>query len=414
MGPAGGTSGCGPSRLRTALTEASSAAPRTRGLSRRALLAGAAAVASGCVAPRRPVPQDLVEAAVLPGYGPGIRFWGDDAESIGRAAIAREAVESRARTDTPDWFFLAISGGGSNGAFGAGILNGWTRSGTRPEFDIVTGVSTGALAAPFAFLGPEWDDELAAVYVDVTARDIFRSLGPIGAIVRGSLEDDAPLRALVDRHVTPEMVAAIAREHGRGRRLLIGTTDLDADRPVVWDIGAIAASGQPDRRALIGDLLVASASLPAIFPPARITVTAGGRTYDELHVDGGVSNQAFLFPANITRADLDLWTDAARRRSAYVIRNGKVTPEYAPVPATLPPVLKRSVASLVKTQGIGDLYQMHATAGRVGVDFNAIWIPESFTETEPAPFDRDYMRDVYSLGLRMSEHGIPWSRTPPE
>ncbi len=381
--------------------------------SRRAFLAGGAASLAGCVAARQPVPEALVEAAEVPGYGAGIRFWGDDAASIGRAAIAAEAVESRMRTDTPDWFFLAISGGGSNGAFGAGVLNGWTRNGTRPEFDIVTGVSTGALAAPFAFLGPDWDDELAAVYTDVTSRDVFLPLGPIGVVARGALEDDAPLRRLVERHVTDEMVDEIAREHGRGRRLLIGTTDLDADRPVVWDIGAIASSGVPGRRDLIGDLLVASASLPAIFPPARITVTAGGKRYDELHVDGGVSNQAFLFPANITRADIDLWTDTARRRSAYVIRNSKVTPEYSPVSANFAPVLQKSVASLVKTQGIGDLYQMQATAARVGVDFNAIWIPETFAETEPRPFDQGYMRDVYALGLRLSEHGIRWEREPP-
>lgn len=389
-----------------------SAGHRGRGASRRGFLAGAVALA-GCVAPRHPVPEGLVEVATLPGYDAGIRFWGDDADSIGRAAITSAAVESRVRTGTPDWFFLAISGGGSNGAFGAGILNGWTRNGTRPEFDIVTGVSTGSLAAPFAFLGPSWDDELTAVYTDISARDVFLPLGPVGAIARGALEDDAPLRRLVDRHVTDAMVDAIAHEYTRGRRLLIATTHLDADRPVVWHIGAIAASGVPGRRALIRDILVASASLPAIFPPARIMVTAGGRTYDELHVDGGVANQTFLFPANISRADVDLWTDNARRRSAYVIRNGKVTPDYRPVSANLAPVLRKSVAGLVKTQGIGDLYQMQATAARVGVDFNAIWIPESFAETEPAPFDQTYMRDVYALGLRMAEGGIPWSTHPP-
>lgn len=159
----------------------------------------------GCVAPRHPVPEALVEEATLPGYPAGLRFWGDDADGIGRAAIAREAVESRSRTDTPDWFFLAISSGGSDGASGAGILNGWARNGTRPEFDIFTGVSTGSRSAPFAFLGPAWDDELAAVYADVSPRHLPPA-GPIGAIARGSL---------------------------------------DAGRPMVWDIGAIAATDRP-------------------------------------------------------------------------------------------------------------------------------------------------------------------------
>jgi len=368
---------------------------------------------AACAAPRHPVPEALVEKASVPGYG-RIRFWGDDAQSIGHSTIVREATESRARTGTPDWYFLSISGGGSDGAFGAGIITGWTATGTRPEFDIVTGISTGSLSAPFAFLGPAWDDELTAVYTDVTAKDIYRPLGLIGALVKGSFEDDAPLRALVHRHVTDEMVAEIAREHALGRRLYIGTPDLDADRPVVWDVGGIANSGVPGRRDLIVDILVASASLPAVFPPARIEVTADGKSYDELHVDGGVANQAFLFPANITRADLDLWTDHARNRSVYVIRNGKVTPEYSPVSARLVPVLRKSVDMLVKTQGIGDLYQMADTAARVGADFNAIWIPETFTEVEPSPFDRGYMRDVYALGRSMAEGGIAWSKVPPE
>jgi predicted acylesterase/phospholipase RssA len=378
------------------------------------LLAAALVGLAGCVTPRHPVPADLVEAATVPGYVADIRFWGDDAESISRAAIADEAVESRGRTDTPDWFFLSISGGGSNGAFGAGLITGWTAAGTRPEFDIVTGISTGSLAAPFAFLGPDWDDELTSVYTEVSGHDIYRPLGLLGAITAGAIEDNAPLRALVGRHVTDEMVAEIASEHARGRRLLVGTTDLDADRPVVWDIGAIAASDAPKRRELIRDILVASSSIPAIFPPARIDVVADGQRYEELHVDGGIANQAFLFPANVTRSDLDLWTDNARRSTVYVIRNNKVTPEHSAVSARLPAVAKRSVSLLIKTQGIGDLYQMHDTAERVGVDFNAIWIPESFSETEPKPFDRDYMRAVYALGRQMAADGIPWSKRPPQ
>ena len=160
------------------------------------LLAAALVGLAGCVTPRHPVPADLVEAATVPGYVADIRFWGDDAESISRAAIAAEAVESRGRTDTPDWFFLSISGGGSNGAFGAGLITGWTATGTRPEFDIVTGISTGSLAAPFAFLGPDWDDELTVGLHrrlrprHLSARSDFSARSSAGAI-----EDNAPLRA---------------------------------------------------------------------------------------------------------------------------------------------------------------------------------------------------------------------------
>ena len=140
-----------------------------------------------------------------------------------------------------------------------------------------------------------------------------------------------------------------------------------------------------------------------MFPPARIRVVADGVAYDELHVDGGIANQAFLFPANFTEADLDLWTDNARTRTAYIIRNGKVTPDYSPVAARLSKVAGKSVSLLIETQGVGDLFQMHDTAGRVGLDFNAIWIPASFTMREPKPFDRGYMRAVYALGRQLAD-----------
>jgi hypothetical protein len=366
-----------------------------------------------CGGARNPVPQAMVETAAVPGYS-GIRFWGDDADSIGREAILAEAAESRSRTGPPDWYFLSISGGGSDGAFGAGLITGWTENGTRPEFDVVTGVSTGSLIAPFAFLGPSYDPQLAAAYTEISGRDIYRRLDLLGVLHLGALEDDAPLRRLVDGYITDAMVEDIAREHNRGRRLLVGTTNLDADRPMVWDIGAIAASWAPTRRELIRDVLVASASIPGVFPPARIRVVADGVSYDELHVDGGTSSQFFLFPPNFTRRDLDLWTDNAAIRQVYIIRNGKVTPHYSAVPAGIFPVVQKSVSLLVKTQGVGDLYEMHETARRVGADFRAIWIPPEFTMQEPRPFDREYMRAIYTLGHDMAANGIPWSDAPPD
>ena len=309
--------------------------------------------------------------------------------------------------------FLAVSGGGSDGAFGAGVLSGWTATGTRPEFTVVTGISTGSLIAPFAFLGAPYDQNLKAAYTEVSGEDIYKKKAIFGIIGSDSVADSTPLRHLVDRYVTDQMVAEIAREHARGRRLLVGTTNLDAERPVVWDIGAIASSQVPTRKKLIQDLLVASASIPGVFPPVNIKVVADGETFDEMHVDGGTSNQAFLFPSNFSVKEVDKSSGEKRKRTLYVLRNGRVTPQYSEVKPRLASIVGKSISSLIKNQGIGDLYRMYTNAQRDGIAFRVIWIPDTFTLKEPKPFDPAYMNALFDVGYKLGRAGIPWQTQPP-
>jgi predicted acylesterase/phospholipase RssA len=377
----------------------------------------------GCSGPaieelRDPVPEPYVAAANVPGYT-HIRFWGDDAASLDPAAIQTVAAQAKAAAkadpgiDPLDRKFLSISGGGSNGAFGAGLITGWTEAGNRPKFDVVTGISTGALIAPMAFLGPPYDAQLREAYTEVTGDDLYRKKNILGIIGSESVADNIPLRRLVARFVTDRMIADVASEHAKGRRLLVGTTNIDAERPVVWDMGAIASSGEPGRKQLFQDILAASASIPGVFPPIRLNVQADGRKYDELHVDGGTSNQAFLFPTNFSPRDVDKLLGAKRKRTLYVIRNGKVTPEWSAVKPRLASIAGKSIASLIKTQGIGDLYRMYANAKRDGIAFNAIWIPASFELKEKEPFEQSYMRALFKLGYETGKNGIPWSHVPP-
>ncbi len=247
----------------------------------------------------------------------------------------------------------------------------------------------------------------------MSGEDIYRKRGLVGTLRSGAAADNSPLRRLVEHYVTEAMLDDIAREHLKGRRLLIGTTNLDAERPVVWDIGAIATSGQPGRIRLVQDILVASAAIPGVFPPVRIKVQVEGKTRDELHVDGGTSNQAFLFPRILSLRALDKTQGRHVNRSLYIIRNGKVTPEYSVVKPKLGSIVGRSVSSLIKTQGVGDLYRMYTNAKRDGIAFNAIWVPATFTRTEPEPFDPDYMQALFDLGYRMGGTGIPWAHQPP-
>lgn len=381
------------------------------------LIAGLALAA--CAGPtvdslREPVPESLVDRSAVPGYS-HIRYWGDTGEGLSPNIVAEVIAQQRAAGFAPKPpSFLAISGGGSNGAFGAGVLFGWTAAGTRPEFVVVTGISTGSLIAPFAFLGPPYDELLKQAYTDISGKDIYEKKGVLAILGSESVADNTPLRHLVSRYVTDSMVADIALQHNRGRRLLIGTTNLDAERPVVWDIGSIANSGDPGRKKLIQDILVASASIPGLFPPVNIKVVADGKSYDEMHVDGGTSNQAFMFPTDFSLKQAD--KDAKRgkvNRTLYVLRNGKVTPEYSKVKPRLAAIVEKSISSLIKYQGIGDLYRMYANAQRDGITFRALWIPESFTMKEPKPFDPAYMRALFDLGYGMGRNGVKWAEQPP-
>jgi hypothetical protein len=378
----------------------------------------AACASTSLEALRNPVPEPLVVQADVPGYSQ-IRFWGDDG-----AGLTQEAVETRlaqltaaAKIDpsisSRKLNFLTVSGGGSNGAFGAGLLVGWTATGKRPNFDVVTGISTGSLIAPFAFLGTAYDGDLRESYTTITGKDIYKKKGILRAITSESAAENTPLRNLVAKYVDDNLVAAIANEHSKGRRLLIGTTNIDAERPVIWDIGAIASSSEPSRTAFIRDILVASASIPGIFPPIRLNVTADGKTYDELHVDGGTSNQVFLMPSNFSTRNIDKATNVKRQRTLYIIRNGKVGPEWSAVKPKLTSIAGKSVSSLIKTQGIGDLYRMYVSARRDGVGYNAIWVPDSFELKEPEPFDPAYMKALFELGENIAKTGKGWSKLPP-
>ena len=381
-----------------------------------ALLALALAACTGPTVEslRDPVPATLVSRTAVPGYS-HIRYWGDTGEGLTTAIVEEIAAQQKAAgLSSTERNFLSISGGGSNGAFGAGLLSGWTKTGARPEFTIVTGISTGSLIAPFAYLGPPYDELLTEAYTQISGQDVFRRKHVLRIIGSASAADNTPLRQLVARYVTDRMVADIAVQNARGRKLLVGTTNPDAGRPVVWDIGAIAASGVPGAKQLIQDILVASSSIPGVFPPVKIKVVADGRTFDEMHVDGGTSNQAFMFPSSfsVKAQDIKLKRQGIKR-TLFVIRNGKVSLDYQMVKPRLAAIVGRSISTLITTQGIGDLYRMYSNALRDGIAFRAIWVPDSFTMEEPEPFDPAYMRALYKVGFEMGRKGIPWATQPP-
>lgn len=305
--------------------------------------------------------------------------------------------------------FLAISGGGDEGAFGAGLLVGWTDAGTRPEFQVVTGISTGALIAPFAFLGPEFDRELREVYTTITSDDILSTRGVIEGVLRDALTDTTALWRLISRYVNEQMMASIAREYAKGRLLLIGTTDLDAQRANIWNIGAIAASGYPDALDLIRKILRASSAIPGLFQPVLIDVDLDGKTYQELHVDGGAISQIFLYPPSI-----DITSVARRERSAYLIRNARENPQWTNVrPRTLS-ITGRAIATMLLASGSNDLARIYFVTQRDQIDYNLAYINEDFLLKRPeTAFDKEYMNALFEYGYKQARSGYRWFKVPP-
>jgi hypothetical protein len=307
---------------------------------------------------------------------------------------------------------LAISGGGENGAFGAGLLYGWTQRGDRPQFRLVTGVSTGALSAPFAFLGSRYDEQLKAVYTTVQRTDIVEIL-PVLTILRSdSVGDSGPLARLIAAYITPEVVAEIGREYQKGRLLLIGTTNLDLGQPIAWNIGAIAVSNHPQRVQAIRDILLASASIPGAFPPVMMDVMVGGVRRQEMHVDGGATTQVFLYPGS---QPLRLAPGVTRRtpRVAWIIRNGRTQELSEEVKRGLVQVATRSISTMISSNAVGDIYRMYLVTQRDRVDFNLAYISSRFTTPYDKPFDPVYMNALFEFGRTEILSGTPWLKRPP-
>ena len=382
-----------------------------------AAAACAVALLAGCAAApvrMKPLPQPLAAVAQIPGI-PGARYWGDSHPPGFDAWLELPDEEMKARFGgvmNREHHYLALSGGGADGAFGAGLLVGWTAHGTRPEFTIVTGTSTGALIAPFAFLGPRYDSVLRNLYTGLSTSDLVEPRNLLDIVRNDAATSSAPLRRLIEQYIDDAVVAELAVQHRLGRSLLIGTTQLDAARPMTWSLTRIAASGLPRARKLIHDVLLASASIPGIFPPVIIDVEADGRAYDEMHVDGGVTAQVFVYPTGLDWGLLKDRLALPAPPTLYVINHSRAVLPWQTTPRRIMPIMLRSVDSLIRDQGIGDLAQIYLLAQRDGLRFNLALVPSSFTEQPAEKFDPDYMRKLFQLGFDSARTGYTWIDGP--
>jgi predicted acylesterase/phospholipase RssA len=340
-----------------------------------------------------------------------------DREVLMGSLVRLKSMQSEAFNPNGKRFnVLALSGGGSHGAFSAGVLSGWTDSGHRPPFDIVSGVSTGALIATHAFLGPQYDPVLRALYTNTTTEDIYRKRCKPAVLWSDSFVDSEPLERLIEETITSRLLCEVAMAHAQGRRLFVGTTNLDTGRLVIWDMGAIASSGQPGSLALYRKVVLASASPPGFFPPVPIDVSVNGQTYTELHVDGGTTAQVF-FRSSMLQVDASEFSGGRAPlagSSVYIIVAGKAFPDPKCVEDRALTIAGSSLGALTHSHTRNELIRIYTLTLLTGMDFRLAAIPQDWPIQENSmEFDTASMRSLYARGYQWAASGCAWADVPP-
>ncbi len=358
--------------------------------------------------------QDMGQAQIA-GLS-GVRYMVASQASIDQMASDIEAgfkVRSAATLNSAA-NYLSLSGGGDDGAYGAGLLIGWSERGDRPQFNLVTGISTGALIAPFAFMGKEYDPALRHVYTQVGKKDIYIERGLISGILGDGLSDTTPLYQLISKFIDEAFLRKVAHEYtAKNRWLLIGTTNLDAGVPVVWNMGKIASIGTPEALELFRRIMLASASIPGAFSPIMFDFEVAGQSFQEMHVDGGAVTQVFLYPSALSQRAQDLKLKLQTQRNAYIIRNSRLDPQWRETERGTISIVQRAISSLIQTQGVGDLYRIYHTTQLDGVSFNLAFIGPDFKFPHTTEFDTAYMQALFEYGYKQGLGGKEWQKYPP-
>ena len=358
----------------------------------------------GCTASRREASSALFNTAAPIGFPASVRHV--SADRRGMKSLSANILRGLQASSAGPMNILALSGGGAGGAFGAGALVGLSRRGERPQFQIVTGVTTGALIAPFAFLGSAWDEQLSDAYLGGRSAHLLHSRG-IGILFHPGLYRSTPLVDLVDHYVTNELVQAVAREAALGRLLLVATTDLDKEETVIWNMGVIATHGGEVARMLFRDVLVASASIPGLFAPVVIHVEDAGIAYDEMHADGGVTVPFFVAPeaAFVTEFDSS-WLAGA---NIYVLVNGQLGSAPRTTRFGSVPILSRSFSAELKHMSRTGLALTAGFAQRYGMAFRFTEIPVDYPDSSSFDFRQSHMRELFRYGAECAQEGRLWT-----
>ncbi len=385
------------------------------------ILVASVCLLSGCGTLRHAVPSRLQSQAQISGM-PDVRAFADVYNEVIQEDLIQSAAQEpegayEIRNGAKIYSILSISGGSANGAYGAGLLKGWSASGTRPNFKIVSGISTGALIAPVAFLGSDYDYIIEEFYTTVSTKDIMKKKSVLAMMFGDSFASNKPLAKIIKNMVTKEILAAITEEYNKGRRLYVGTANLDAQRLVLWDMGKIASMGDDESLELFRKVLLTAAAIPAAFPPSFFEVKVDGEKYDEMHVDGSTVTQVFslygVLDGAVKEARDRGIASQEKKIDFFVIRNGYIYPAWQEVGDSIPDIAGRSLDTVINANGIGDIFRLYVFSKERGVNFYYAYIPVEGESLAEEMFDPREMKRLFDMGYEKAKAGYPWKTEPP-
>jgi len=376
---------------------------------------------SGCAHTRHAVPESLVGKAVVLGM-PEMRYYTDKPASLFMRQSLADSFKEEGRSDylvdgIKTYPALIVGGGVSNSAYGIGLLKGWSEAGSRPVFKIVTGYSSGSLIALATFLGKKDEDRFADLFTSISTKDVVRRRNVFALLFKDSLYTSTLFAKKINDIVDADLLAHVAEEHRKGRRLYVGTTNLDAQEFVIWDMGALASQGGAASVKMFRKIILASCSFSAMLPPVFFQVEAGGKRYDEMHADGGVIGGIFYIyhlmegaGSSAPFSGIDLKGFKTR---LYILNLCYMSPHSKQVEDNLTAIISRTIETNGAAKMSGDTYRMYAYAKERGWDYNLAYIPEDFTPHQKEIFDKAEMKRLFKRGYDDAIHGVKWHKAPP-
>lgn len=356
---------------------------------------------ASCVSPRSEFSQTQAESATVPGYV-NIRVWSDEPRARYDGLWSRKAASASKPLNV-----LSLSGGGAEGAFGAGFLKGWSEAGTRPEFSVVSGASSGAFVALFAFLGPDYDEQLESMFTQELTSRLVRIAG-LNALFGTAVFSSKPLERMVDKYVDEAIMMAVANEHSKGRRLFVTTTNIDSQRTAIWDMGAIAASNNENALELFRTVLLASAAVPGLLPPRLIEVESNGYSFEEMHVDGGVTANIMLLPEALLLSGQKAYS--AQRPTFYLLMNGRSGREFRVVKPHTIEILERSFGASIKAKSISALMASSTYMKKHGWRLKTAALDPSYPILKhEAQLNEDELRALFAEGVKTGRMRNAWT-----